>query len=99
MIELPNPIYQLKSQNCQNYLISVTWFEWVIKLSHLIYQLKSLNCQNYLISVTQFEWVIQLSNPIYQLNSTNRQSYLNITVPLDSPLFPQTSISTSHFRI
>ena len=41
----------------------------------------------------------QSNYPIYQLNSTNCQNYLNITAPLDSSLFPQTSMSsTSHFK-
>ena len=68
MIKLPKPIYQLKSPNFQNYLISVTWFEWAIKLPNPIYQLKSPNCHNYLTSVTWFEWAIQLPHLIYQLN-------------------------------
>ena len=75
-IPLPDPIYQLKSPNCQNYPISVTWFEWVIQLPDLIYQLKSPNCQNYPISVTWFEWAIQLPDLIYQLKSPNPHNYL-----------------------
>jgi len=50
----------LKSPNCQNYLIFVTQFEWAFQLPDLICHMKSPDCENYLIFVTQFEWAIQL---------------------------------------